>query len=428
MSILSKLAIKNMKFNKKRTTVSIIAITLSCMMIFMICFSFSTYRECQKQNIINLEGDYHVLVSNIKYESINNFDNEYIEKYLVYSNTKIKYNSEDEHFGDTLVKADINYLKNLNITSGRIPNNDKEILLNDENCIINNNIIINSSEYKIVGCIKSSNQRLYTLYEFDTKDDINVLLYYKNLKDLRSKTIQLVSDLPEIKNNPLLSGFAESKIEYNSNLLSYYGSPVDSTGILNNAFYNVMVLITCTIVGVFILLVVYNTYSISVIERKRSFAVLSSVGATKFQVIKTLMFEALIELLIGITLGFIISYGIFNIIIQVLNSIFYKNLVFNIHIPYLLICIAILLIFVLLSSIMPSIEASYINCISVIRGNNDIKNKKLKKSIFDFNIESSIAHKNIKINKRKYGATTFCIVLSFVFIYYFFYIFQFIKR
>lgn len=400
MGILSKLAIKNMKTNKKRTIVSIIAITLSCMMIFMICFFFSTYRENQKQNIINNIGDYHALISNIKYEDINKFNGEEIEKYYVYTTNDIRYNAEI--IVNTLIKTDTNYLKSLNIISGRLPNNDKEVIMTEKYCKINDKFNFNDIEYKVVGCFEKKSNNIYTLYDIKENDDINVLLYYKDTKDIRTKTNQLLSNLPE------------SVVNYNSELLSYYGNPVDQSGILNNALYDVIVLITCTFVGVFILLVVYNTYSISIIERKKSFAVLSSVGATKIQVIKTLMFEAIIELLIGIIIGFGLSYGIYNIIIYALNTIFYKELVFSIHLPYLLICMIILLIFVLLSSIMPSIEASYVNSISVIRGNKDIKNKKIKNSIFDFNIESAIAHRNIKRNKRKYGVTTFSIVLSFV--------------
>lgn len=400
MRIVSKLAIKNMKANKKRTMVSIIAITLSCMMIFMICFFFSTYRENQKKNIINNIGDYHVLISNIKYKDINNFNNKDIDKYYVYKTDDIEYRSKI--IVNTLIRTNTDYLKSLNITSGRLPNNDKELMMTEKYCKLNDEFISNDTNYKIVGCFKNNSNYLYTLSDIKENDNISILLYFKDIKDIRVKTNKLLSNLPE------------STINYNSQLLSYYGNPVDQSGVLNNALYNVIVLLTCTLVGVFILLVVYNTYSISIIERKKSFAVLSSVGATKTQVIKTLMIEAIIELLIGIIIGFIISYSIFNITIHIINTTFYKDLIFIIHLPYLLICMTILLIFVLLSSIMPSIEASYINSISVIRGNKDIKNKKIKKSIFDFNIESAIAHRNIKRNKRKYGVTTFSIVLSFV--------------
>lgn len=405
MGILYKLAIKNMKTNKKRTIVSIIAITLSCMMIFMICFFFSTFRENQKQSIIDNVGDYHVLISNIKYNDINSFDSEEIDKYYVYTVDNIKYNAENINYGvivDSLIKADINYLKSLNLISGRFPVNDKEVIITEKNCQINDKFISNDIEYKIVGCFKNFSYDLYTVYDFKENDDVNVLIYYKDMKNIKDKTSNLLNNLPE------------SKFVYNSQLLNYYGEPVDQAGILSNAFQSVLVLITCTLVGIFILLVIYNTYSISIIERKKSFAVLSSVGATKIQVIKTLMFEAIIELLIGILIGFGISYGLFNIIIKILNTTFYKNLIFSIHFPYLLICMSILLVFVLLSSIMPSVEASYVNSISVIRGNSDIKNKRIKRSIFDFNVVSAIAHRNIKRNKRKYGVTTFSIVLSFV--------------
>ena len=178
----------------------------------------------------------------------------------------------------------------------------------------------------------------------------------------------------------------------------------------------VVLIITATIIGVFTLLIIYTSYSISVIERKKMYGVLNSIGSTKAQIIKSITFEAIIEFLISIIIGFIISFILITIGVDVVNSKLLTSYNVTIYPIYLLICTTILLVFVFLSSIMPAFEASYVSPIKAIMQTEDIKRKKVKPNKLInklFGIEGNIALKNVKRNKRKYTITTVSLVLSF---------------
>lgn len=403
MKSLINIALKSMKKNKKRTLVTIIAITLSSCLMFLTCFIFSIYyKDCIK-NAIYKNGFQEVIINNITYKDFKTIKSDDIKNIYPVIIENLKTESQGNI---KIIKTNEEFIKNYNLMSGQYPNNNSQLITNRNNCL--NYSDISYENYKIVGCIDSkyydSNIYFYTIDNFNDDDVISVYINYKEIKNVREKTLKIANN------------FKDATITYNDNLLELYNESTSNIGAVKYAVLIVCIIISATIIGLFSLLIIYTSYSISVIERKKMYGVLNSIGCTKFQIVKIVAFEALIEFIISIILGFLISFIIATIGTNIINNNLLTNYEITIYPIYLIICIIILLVFVSLSSIMPAIEASYISPIQSIMGHNDIKRKKIKSNKLInklFKIEGEISLKNIKRNKRKYTITIVSLVLSF---------------
>ena len=145
MNVLSKLSIKNLKLNKKRTISTIIGIVLSVALICAVATLSTSVQATLVENAINEYGYYHLKIEDVNQNDItsinnnrdveevfeigkvgdgiiNNIDNKDIVFYRIFSMNK-------ENF-DKL---------NLQLISGNFPKNENEIVIN-ENIIKNANV------------------------------------------------------------------------------------------------------------------------------------------------------------------------------------------------------------------------------------------------------------------------------------------------
>lgn len=405
MKSLINIALKSMKKNKKRTLVTIIAITISSVLMFLTCFIFSIYREDYIKNAKYSSGFQEAIINNVTYKDYKTIENDDIKNIYPVIIENFRTTSQDNI---KIIKTTEDFIKNYNLISGKYPTNNLELITNRSNCLNYKDISNENKNYKIVGCIDSknydSNMYFYTTYEFKDNDIVSLYINYKEIKNIRDKTTKIANN------------FENATITYNEKLLEIYNERTDNIGPIKYAVLIVCIIISATIIGIFTLLIIYTSYSISVIERKKMYGVLNSIGCTKFQIIKIIAFEALLEFIISIILGLTISFIIVSIGTNIINNNLFTNYEVTIYPIYLIICTIILLVFVSLSSIMPAVEASYISPIQTIMGHTDIKRKKVKSNKLVsklFKIEGELSLKNIKRNKRKYTITIVSLVLSF---------------
>lgn len=204
----------------------------------------------------------------------------------------------------------------------------------------------------------------------------------------------------------------------NFDLLRFQGS---ISNYMMELLYGVATVIIVIIVACSVF-VIRNSFSISVSEKTRQFGMLTSIGATKKQIRKSVILEGFFIGVVAIPLG--ILSGIFAIVVLLwLVNLLIGDLLngcnFVYSVPFVSIALSILLSFVTiyLSCIIPAIRASRISSIEAIRGNNDIKisAKKVKTSSFTkkfFGIGGVIASKNLKRSKKKYRTTIISLVVS----------------
>lgn len=211
--------------------------------------------------------------------------------------------------------------------------------------------------------------------------------------------------------------------EQNTDVLMYQGATKYDS-------FSVMVASLAAIVIALIMFgsiaLIYNAFSISVSERTKQFGLLSSIGATKKQLRKMVMFEALVVAAIGIPLGIlsgIIGIGITLAVIgeQFSTLLGYDAVTMRICVSWeaILIAMIVALVTVLLSAWIPSKRATKVSAVEAIRQSHDIKlgNQVVKTSKLTyrlFGLPGVLASKHYKRNKRKYRATVLSLFMSIV--------------
>lgn len=208
--------------------------------------------------------------------------------------------------------------------------------------------------------------------------------------------------------------------EFNSILLSMKG--YGSNEATNTVIFSlaVIIIIIVMLASVF---VIRNSFAISITEKTSMYGMLASVGATKRQIRRNVLFEGFILGLIGIPLGILLGLGVNAILITILNSVLGDMLsgaTFVFVTPTIPIICAIVLsaVTIFCSSFFIALRASRIPPLVAIRGNKDIKVKnnkpyrtsKLTKKLFG--VGGEIASKSLKRSRKKYRTTVISIVVS----------------
>lgn len=207
---------------------------------------------------------------------------------------------------------------------------------------------------------------------------------------------------------------------FNTVLLSMkgYGGSDGTNGMIFSLA--VIIIIIVMLASVF---VIRNSFAISITEKTSMYGMLASVGATKRQIRRNVLFEGFILGLIGIPLGILLGLGVNAILIAILNSVLGDMLsgaTFVFVTPTIPIICAIVLsaVTIFCSSFFIALRASRIPPLVAIRGNKDIKVKnnkpyrtsKLTKKLFG--VGGEIASKSLKRSRKKYRTTVISIVVS----------------
>ena len=214
----------------------------------------------------------------------------------------------------------------------------------------------------------------------------------------------------------------EYRYAYNTRVLLYSGTaPFDS---FLTAFYSLAAIIIALIVFGSVSLI-YNAFSISVSERTRQFGLLSSVGATRKQLRRMVLFEALAVSIVGIPLGILVGIGGIGITLLLIGDKFFS--IVRVDIPMRLcvswqavvIAAVIALVTVLISAWIPSKRATRVSAVEAIRQSMDIKVsgrpvRTSKLSYKLFGLPGVLAGKHYKRNRKKYRTTVVSLFMSIV--------------
>lgn len=258
--------------------------------------------------------------------------------------------------------------------------------------------------------------KLYIAYTPQSEDD-----YLQNTADILGFKADDMSNVISDEISPedqQTSGI--NAYEFNSILLSMKG--YGSNDATNTVIFSlaVIIIIIVMLASVF---VIRNSFAISITEKTSMYGMLASVGATKRQIRRNVLFEGFILGLIGIPLGILLGLGVNAILITILNSVLGDMLngaKFVFVTPTIPIICAIVLsaVTIFCSSFFIALRASRIPPLVAIRGNKDIKVKnnkpyrtsKLTKKLFG--VGGEIASKSLKRSRKKYRTTVISIVVS----------------
>lgn len=214
----------------------------------------------------------------------------------------------------------------------------------------------------------------------------------------------------------------EYRYAYNTKVLLYSGTARFDSFL--TAFYSLAAIIIALIVFGSVSLI-YNAFSISVSERTRQFGLLSSVGATRKQLRRMVLFEALAVSIVGIPLGILVGIGGIGITLLLIGDKFFS--IVRVDIPMRLcvswqavvIAAVIALVTVLISAWIPSKRATGVSAVEAIRQSMDIKvsgrpvrTSKLAYKLFE--LPGVLAGKHYKRNRKKYRTTVVSLFMSIV--------------
>lgn len=212
----------------------------------------------------------------------------------------------------------------------------------------------------------------------------------------------------------------------NYQLLNYYGASKYVN--YNHFIYGICgALMAIILVGSVSL--IYNSFSISLSERTKQFGLLSSVGATKKQLRKSVYFEALTLSGIGIPIGILCGYFGIAVTLRLTGGLVDDLMVGAVEgniqlraIPSLpaFACAGLVgLVTVLISAWIPARKATAIPPITAIRQNQDYQIPKsgLKGELRPgkwHGIAGGLAKKYDQVNRRKYRSTVVSLTVSLV--------------
>lgn len=212
------------------------------------------------------------------------------------------------------------------------------------------------------------------------------------------------------------------KIKINKELLAYQGASLDDETLKTIYGLGAFIMGIVLVSSVF---VIRNGFAISITERLKQYGMLSSIGATKKQIKKSVYFEGFILGLIGIPLGILSGIFAIYILVNVVNYILkdYVSrgtlLTYGMSWSAIVISIIVSVVTIWLSCRRSAKKASKITPIEAIRSSEDVKLKakkiKCPKIITKiFKTGGEIAYKNLKRSKKKYRTTVISIIVSVV--------------
>lgn len=475
MNILNKITIKNIKLNKKRTISTIIGIILSCALICAVATMVTSFKATLVENAINETGYYHVKISDINETEIKKLkSNRNIEQVLIVNEKgySILENSQNEYKPYLkLFSMNEETFENLkfNLIEGRFPTNNNEIIISKhiidnakvnykigdkininigkrlslDGYELNSNVLYDKNdeilveteekEFTIVGIMERPN------YSFENRRDPGYTIISTNIESNKKETYIILKNPKEYKISIAnIFGVNDYKevIDYEpdeQHKLNYENFEINRELLRWEvmAFSDNTVSMIYAVAGVVICIIIFtsvfcirNSFAIAITEKQKMYGMLSSVGATKRQIKKNVIFEAMILGLIGIPIGIISGIFAVFILLQIVNNLLGEYLlahvdgiIMDISIWPILISVILGIVTIYLSAISSAKRASKVKPIELLRNSQEIKinSKKLKtpKIISKiFKTGGVLAYKNLKRSKKKYRTTVISLAVS----------------
>ena len=498
MQVLTKITIKNLKLNKKRTIGTLVGIILSVALICAVAGMATSLRQSLIQTASSNTGYWHLKLSNINKEDIEKLKNNrdikdlniindvgyaklaksanenrpYIHLYSLdeksFNNMELElvegtypqnsneiaisksiiddaqvdlkigdtitFNIGDRYIGDRMLSSGyefepaelMNEPENVDLILSEMPEDSTK----ETDVERKEEIKVNfTKEFTIVGIMSENEQPIKPIsFMYDAgyacvtngldEGETNAYIAFKNPLDSETS-------IDEILGINLNSGeISEYRYSINYEILKWESFNTN----LGDSSLNMMIAIAIIVIAIIILTSVYcikNTFSISLTEKIKMYGMLSSIGATKKQIKKSVIQEGMILSLIGIPVGILVGILLVYILVIAVRGALSGILdivVFKITLLPILISIILGIVTVYLSCLSATRKAKKITPLEAIKSSNDIKikSKKIKspkiiKKIFG--VGGVIAYKNLKRSKKKYRTTVISIAMSvFVFI------------
>ncbi|MBW9158683.1 ABC transporter permease [Clostridium tagluense] len=468
MKIMNEYTYNHMKKNKRHTISILVAIIIACALLCSLCIFIHSIWKTKLTTTIENTGYWHGELYNyisgdkLKYVT----ENPEVETTMIkgqwvtacLSNTKRPYLSMRD--ADTNFWLDMS-LKNT-LTEGRLPKESGEIVVSKLFLVDNPSYkigdkltlpignrmlgseLINHQQTKQSGeTFKTTETNIYTIVgELDIsassaypgyiamgyldishikpKDELTVYMRFVKPRTIYETLPQIAKSTGLTKNE-----HGEYAVKYNTPLLNLYGIS-DKSNINAQIIMMIVMVITFTllVMGSFIL-IIYNAFSLSANSRIKELSILKSLGATPRQIKSSVIYEGLllwiIQLPIGIMIGYLFSHIVFSKVNKILSvTEDYRNTYVSFSWLVVVFSIIISLITILISAYIPARKMMKVSAIAGIRQNNTkVKFKKQKSHLIInkiFGIEGELAISQFSANKRALRTAVLSLSMCFILI------------
>lgn len=442
---MNKLVTKYLFYRKKRTIASIIGIALAIILAVGIGGIIESFKLLTLDTIKASDGNWHY---SLLPKGQDNNGLEYFEKISSkydsvvgksYINGSIDdprqakedkdniigvYNYLDHKNGENFESMIMQYKK----IEGRLPKNDDEILLSDE-CKslvgLDSEITLYlfssknfsqtpddtgkfgviSKTFKVVGFYDGLNKLGYTLnldcssINASYTTDIQIK---ENEKSFETTLDKILSDCNIVKNEDVL-------VMENSFLLQLLGqnqSGRELYGTLQGVFIGVAIFILA-LMGI----VIKNSVAMSASDKIEQFGILRCLGATKKQIVKMVINEAILMWCMALVVGYVVSFISIKAVLMFIGNLFEGKIKFVLPIWECFVSAILSFFTILICSYFPGRHASKVSPVDAVRGVTVIKSQKIKRNkkgkilnkIFGFS--GFLASKNIRRNRKRFRST-----------------------
>ncbi len=471
MNIISRLTLKHLLENKKRTIVTIMGIAISTALISAIILGVFSFFKFFGYIAVLTDGNVHGAFYELTKEQAHMLKEDDRVKYLgindtdpVISGVRLKSGKEDRLRVGNITYADHDYLSMMVVSEyeGSLPTDASGISVEEQFLKDNgldlkpgdtlsfetgNRYSYDENKKKVYW---AGNYRSEEAFDVVSTDECRITAilhgnrptkgfdiirgmdegYYPDAKNAVARVNLKNCDRTAIRQiKELASEAGISKYEYNSEYLLSVFAFEGSSGTYR-AFFALMGIALCIVIMTSVVLIV-NSIQMSLTERIRYLGMLSSVGATGRQKRLSIYFEGMVLGFIGIPLGILMGYIGTKVTLAVLGSRILEaeiiggaegmrgSIPVKCSLWVILAIVGCSLFTILISVLAPAIKAAKITPIDALRqtGTIRVKAEKLKvnpliQKVFGY--EGELAYKNSKRNGIKGTVITLSIAVSVI--------------
>ena len=339
MSVFQKVTLESLKKNRVRTIVTIIGIILSASMICAVTTFASSIQNYMYQKAVYDNGKWHAFVQNTSYSIYEDIwctgdveEATYMQQlgYAYLENCTNKYKPYLYVLGGS---DETQEMLSIIVTEGNYPTTSDEILipnhlaenggiqykLGDTLTLelgdrVSDGFVLNQEnayEETVQECLEVKETRTYTVVGFYDRFPY----YIEGYSSPGYTAITVADKNPSIDYHYDIYFMMEKArevfdfIEEHGYEATTNGQALMYLGVSRYSGFSTMLTGLCAIVIGLIMFgsvsLIYNAFSISVSERTKQFGLLSSIGATKKQLKKMVLFEAFVVGMIGVPIGVI---------------------------------------------------------------------------------------------------------------------------
>ena len=339
---------------------------------------------------------------------------------------------------------------NFRLIDGRLPENENEIVLQKASKTarytfnIGTTITMNGKEYKIVGYVNNAfdsndsevNIGIVKIATEEEKKEAVSKIFGIYIKDKGKKVKDTAEEISKTlkedsKNGSIKMAVNKSLLRLQNANLQGYESSTDNVIATLEMMRNVLIVI----VAVSGIIIMYNSFNLSLVERRKQYGILKSLGIKNSSLYVMILFEALVLSVVGIVIGYICGMFGDYLVVGYINetmvnmmkgmgveSELQMSLIFTTNIHAFYIVALSTGITVLLAAMIPAIKSTRISPIENIRGKDDyvVNTKKVKTSNISkklFGIEFDLARKNMKRAKKRFRVATLSLAIAFILIF-----------